>query len=379
MPRKCPCALPLKNSSLDESNQRKRQGALLQPHCLFYHPSSTMMHRFSGLFAAVMALIFVVEANKRGVKRSIKIVNESGGNVEVYWVHPQTRDTALMSDPHVVRGAEFPLDSFVGHEFEVREMAGPSGECKDQVCRQTFFTVSENDEQVARITADFETIFVDNKIKAEMQASQLIKECQNKAKLNLEQAGTDSTKVAAAVDQMLACVEGGVAGALETVNEEIAFQASVRKDIAASLENYTCVDDTLNSTADISTTAWKDPYTQTFHPVHVKHERSASRIHLIENFITDEECQAMEEAAAETLHHATVADGKGGSRLSESRKAMQAGIKVPWSDPENPISRLSRRVYNYTEHVLHLGIDERGQEDLMSIQVCCKERRFVIV
>lgn len=104
--------------------------------------------------------------------------------------------------------------------------------------------------------------------------------------------------------------------------------------------------------------------------VHVKLDRSASRIHLVENFISAEECQAMQDEAAETLHDATVADGKGGHRLSEARKAMQAGIKVRWEKEAegDPIARLSRRVYDYTEHVLGLGIDEKGQEDLMSIQ-----------
>jgi hypothetical protein len=104
--------------------------------------------------------------------------------------------------------------------------------------------------------------------------------------------------------------------------------------------------------------------------VHAKQERAASRIHLIDNFIDEEECQAMAEAAQTTLHHATVADGKGGSRLSENRKAMQAGIKVPWKEEADghPIARLSRRVYDYTNHVLGLDIEEFGQEDLMSIQ-----------
>ena len=341
-------------------------------------------HRLSGLFSAAcvwLALFVVVvvvcsvdaQSNKkRGVERHIKIINESGSKVEVYWVHPSSRETVLMSDPHVVNGAEFPLDSFVGHEFEVRELPASNGECREQVCRQAYFKVSENDEQVSRINSEFEVEFVDNKVKAELQASDLIKECQTKAKLKLVQAGTDATKAAAAVDQLLACVETGVATALETINEEIAFQASVRKDIAATLENYTCVDLTLNTSKDITTTTWKDPYTNVVHPVHVKHERSASRIHLIENFINDDECEAMEAAATKSLHRATVADGKGGSRLSENRKAMQAGITVPWNNgvdiENNPIARLSRRVYNYTEHVLHLGIIERGQEDLMSIQ-----------
>ena len=61
---------------------------------------------------------------------------------------------------------------------------------------------------------------------------------------------------------------------------------------------------------------------------------------------------------------------QGGSRLSENRKAMQAGIKVPWDQEEagNAIARLSRRVYDYANSVLGLDIEEHGQEDLMSIQ-----------
>jgi hypothetical protein len=59
-----------------------------------------------------------------------------------------------------------------------------------------------------------------------------------------------------------------------------------------------------------------------------------------------------------------------GSVLSDSRKAKQAGIKVQW-DKESEgdlIARLSRRVYNYVNHVLPFEIQHNGQEDLMSIQ-----------
>jgi hypothetical protein len=49
---------------------------------------------------------------------------------------------------------------------------------------------------------------------------------------------------------------------------------------------------------------------------------------------------------------------------------MQAGIRVPWENEAqgNPIARLSRRVYDYTNFVLGLNLEEHGQEDLMSIQ-----------
>jgi len=249
----------------------------------------------------------------RGVNRHIKIINNAGTKIEVYWIHPQTRQTSLMSDPVVVNGAEFPLDSFVGHEFELREVPDSSGECsksETKQCRQAFFAVSENDDQSALLNADFEVEFIDNKIKAELEASDLIQNCQAVAKQKLQDAGTDTAAAAAAVDELLACVEGGVATALDRVNEEIAFQASVRKDIAATLENYTCVDSTLNSTDDISTTTWFSEKDRKVRNVHIKHERAASKIHLIENFITDDECKTMEE-----FHRASGRISRGSSKI----------------------------------------------------------------
>jgi hypothetical protein len=231
----------------------------------------------------------------------------------------------------------------VGHEFEVRELPGSkTGVCKDQVCRHSYFKVSENDDQIARVNPDFTTEFIDNKIKAGIQASDLIDSCKSIAEEQLATNNKDNT----ALDSFAECVQSGVAEALEEVHEEIAFQASIRKDIAANLENYTCIDESLESTADVRTEQWLDPVDAVNHVVHVKHDRPASRIHAIENFIRPEECVAMEAAAVKDLHDATVADGKGGSRLSDNRKAKQAGIKVPWEDPNDPISRISRRVYD---------------------------------
>lgn len=75
-------------------------------------------------------------------------------------------------------------------------------------------------------------------------------------------------------------------------------------------------------------------------------------------------------AASKSWHRATVSDGKGGSLYSETRQVMQAGIRVPWKNESNGdlIARLSRRVYEYANHVTGLGIDEQGQEDLLSMQ-----------
>lgn len=329
-------------------------------------------------------LAVVVQAKQAASARKLSFLNESNQLVEVYWVNHVTQEKVLMSTPHIFPRAEFKLDSFVGHKFEIREKGNAQGICVAQpqneesssaatsettACRSQTFVVSENDGQVVKVFPDFSIEFVDNKVAAFQQASELMEECQLKAQNKIQQPDSSSASSLAAMTELVDCVQGGIALKLQEMNEEIAFQASIRRNIAGLLENYTCVDDTMESSDDIVDAKIFTQNNQQY-TVHVKHDRPASKIHVIENFISPEECEAMEAAAEKKLHRATVADGKGGSRLSDARKAMQAGIKVPWHKEKlhDPIATLSRRVYDYTNHVLGLDIEEHGQEDLMSIQ-----------
>lgn len=100
-------------------------------------------------------------ATNKNTARNIKILNESGSRVEIHWIHPETREASLMSSPNVMNGASFPLNSYVGHEFEVRELPSvKSGVCGgtedggDQTCKSKFFEVSENDDQ-----SEYSTVF----------------------------------------------------------------------------------------------------------------------------------------------------------------------------------------------------------------------------
>jgi hypothetical protein len=320
----------------------------------------------------------------RSEGRKFRVMNDSSSRMEVSWVHPQTNEKIKMTDEAVVPGAEFAMDSFVGHEFELLEIpsvkTGVCSKAPNQECRKALVKVSTNDNQVAHLREDWSVEFVDNRVRARREAATLIADCRSVAAKKLEEAGENKDAAMLAMQELMACVEGGVTEQLERVHEEISFQASVRTGIAGLLENYTCADSALESSADVETTTWQPPLRITGESgdfsnnapltVHVKLNRPASRIHVIDNFIRDDECQAMEEQAASKLHRATVADGKGGHRVSESRKAMQAGILVPWKDEgdDHPIARVSRRVYDYVNHVLGLDIRENGQEDLMSIQ-----------
>jgi hypothetical protein len=131
-------------------------------------------------------------------------------------------------------------------------------------------------------------------------------------------------------------------------------------------ENYTCADTSRQVSPPIAVRHWN--YNGVDRDVHVLHERPGSQIHMLPNFISEEECQAVQQAAAATLHRGTVADGKGGSKLSENRKAWQAGIKVQWDREGDHIAAVSRRLFDYTNHATGYNLTLPGQEDLMSIQ-----------
>jgi len=311
-------------------------------------------------------------------ERKIQVMNESGVKVEIHWINPSTKERVLQTDPHLFNGASFNLNSFRTHHFEVRELPGArSGVCAgpEQQCRVGYYTVNDNDDQVVFVRPGngedgFEMVHTDNKRMARESATELLSECQRRA-IKAISATEDLDPEAAkdAIGDVVSCVENSIAAELMKSSEEISFQKNIRTKMGELLENYTCADDGLETTKPEETTFWQDDDGY-YRDVHIMIDRPSSKVHVVENFITEDECKAMEEAAAPILHKATVADGKGGSEFSESRKALQAGIKVPWDKEEegHPIATLSRRVYDYVNHVLDLDIEHNGQEDLMSIQ-----------
>jgi 2OG-Fe(II) oxygenase superfamily len=217
------------------------------------------------------------------------------------------------------------------------------------------------------VDANFKIIHDDHKTVARMEANSLVADCKALAKQSLQDVDANVEEVLSALSS---CLKKDLAQQLKYVAEDIAFSAQTRTKMAEFFENYTCADYGLPTTEPKKSETWFDVMRQKDLKVGVMHERPSSRIHVVEDFITEEECQAMEDSAAPLLHRAVVADGKGGNEYSENRKAMQAGITVPWNleGEGNPIATISRRVYDYTNWVLSMNIDEHGQEDLMSIQ-----------
>lgn len=325
------------------------------------------------LISVLVSLVHAGPATTKSTSRGIKIVNRSGVVVEVYWVNPDSKATILMSAPNIAIGGDFSLNSYIGHEFEIREVPSVrTGECssEDKTCKNGYFKVSKNDDQLLNVGKGITLEFLDDQIRAQMEATEIVGSCHEKAKMSLEAAGTDAAEIQKSMDMLLSCVEGEVAGTLAKSNEEVMFQAKIRTDMAAMMENYTCVDTELNTTEALRIDHWVSQKDKKMREVQVLLDRPASKIMFVDNFISVAECDAMANAAQPRLAKASVADGKGGSHFSEHRKAMQAGITVDWDKEASgdDIAILSRRVYDFTNYVLDLDIKENGQEDLMSIQ-----------
>lgn len=219
--------------------------------------------------------------------------------------------------------------------------------------------------EVIFINKNFEIKHQDNVSLAQESAELIVSECKDDVLSKIKSGESNAEE---SVETLSDCIGESVTNTMKKANEEISFQAGIRKKMAEHFENYTCADYDMPTTSSVESKFWY--YKGKKRMVEVLLDRASAKIQLVKNFITPEECEAMENEAKQTLHRATVADGKGGSELSPSRKAMQAGIRIPWhlEKDANPLTTISRRVYDYTNHVLGMDIKENGQEDLMSIQ-----------
>ncbi|VEU36892.1 unnamed protein product [Pseudo-nitzschia multistriata] len=325
-------------------------------------------------------------------KVKLSFRNQSDDYLSFHWIHPKTGETSPIKTDAIPHSA-FSLNSFLSHKFEVRQEIDPeTGDCgsgDDEECKIAHFQVTE---------APVQTFLIENGLKIETvveaptperndlldqidltdvkDPSDTLVSCKERAtqQLNELDGVLDGGAMMKQIHRELHdCMTVGLAPRIRASNIEVEFERSLRIEASITAENFTCADVGLQSSPDVETEEWVSPVDGVTRTVHKKLHRAASRIHVVENFASIDECNAMEAEAEDDLHVASTADGKGGSKVSNNRKAMQAGIRPKFTDDGQPldgnlISILSGRVYEYTNHVLDLNITHHGQEPLMSIQ-----------
>ena len=198
--------------------------------------------------------------------------------------------------------------------------------------------------------------------------------CRAEAKRRLLEAQTAGLTSSEIRDRILVqlgnCLSLGAAPSLKRSSEKVHFEAQVRREVSRSIEEFTCNSELAESTPDIDVRQWTSGKDNITRSVHVKLDRPATRIHVIDAFASPLECAAMEERVEGQLGPATTADGKGGFQLNQNRKAQQAYIYPDWTqeDSDDPVLELNRRIFDYANDELGLNVSPEGQEPLMSIQ-----------
>jgi hypothetical protein len=347
--------------------------------------------RSSKMFIPILAfLLFQAAAAKHHgyPARRLELINESGGKVAVDWVNPVTGETVPIAEP-TDNGQRMAFDSYVHHSFLVRLL-----EENNNTEVTTVVTVTEDEEDqvvvlkeglhLERLDSSFlstptrsavtkqeEDILMGRVARGSTSeetkkaAHDVIASCRSAAKAELSVGQNFDT----VISSLMACMEGRTSSVLEDMNAELAFQNTLLKSMSALAENYTCADPAMATSTPKEVRTWE--HDGVVREVGILHDRPSSQIHILKNFISAEECEAIRLAAESSLHRGTVADGKGGSRLSESRKAWQAGVKAG-KRKDDRILAVKKRLFDYANHAtgygMSYGMSLAGQEDIMSIQ-----------
>lgn len=175
-------------------------------------------------------------------------------------------------------------------------------------------------------------------------------QCKDRATKLFQKIDGDEEMMKKINDELHDCITVGLAPRIKASKDEVDFERTLRLEASNVAENFTCVNVGLESSPDVVTEEWTSSQDNVTRTVHKKLDRPASRIHVVENFASLSECEAMENEAEKDLHVASTADGKGGTKISLGRKAMQSGISPQFTangDPldGNLIATLSGRVY----------------------------------
>ena len=147
------------------------------------------------------------------------------------------------------------LDSYVNHTFLVRELPDEeSGTCNPGTayaapslapCKTVYVTVNDHDDQVIHIMKDMEVEVEDSDSKARVITDSITSKCQAEVK---QQIQTQNMSPDEAVDAFVVCASPLVTSHFEESNKEIKEQASLKMDLAAQWEDYTCADFDLPTT-----------------------------------------------------------------------------------------------------------------------------------
>jgi len=237
------------------------------------------------------------KAGAHPLMRRLEIINNSGEDLAVDWVNPK------VGKPQPFRisedGLSLALDTYVNHTFVFRTKHESSAAAASEVGQVTisenktthFVLIQEGPE--VRVFFDDEE---EKGVKVHPWATDIVFKCRIRSDTALER-GSLPEKV---ISDLYDCLEQETALAIEKLSEELGFQSEMRLKLSYLMENHTCADPEMVTTTPKQVKNWT--HNGVTRQVGILHDRPSSQIHVLHNFISREECEAVEAAAKPTLH-----------------------------------------------------------------------------
>jgi len=361
--------------------------------------TTSIFQRITYGIAAAVCLLAASCTCAGQIARDITMYNESGSRIEINWVNPDDGTRVLQTSPYLYAGATHNLNSYASHRFEVKELPsstthkcrnGAEGPSNPDLCGVAFFTVNDRHDQIFYIREGMHIQHDDHRSLAVSRTARLLEECETGT---LDRAGGGGA-AEGMVGDMARCIEEKLGVELDRQEEESDFQSGVRLDMAGLLATYACGDVGMKGTEperverfSLNGRGGRGKHMM----VNVVHDRPGSRVHVLQNFVTEAECRAMEQglpnfgggmrsSSRSSSSSATASPSEPSGTTDTARilqedigdtaRILQEDIGIPWEKENdgNPVTDVSRRILDYTNHVLGLNIEEHGQEGLTSIQ-----------
>eukprot|EP00527_Entomoneis_sp_CCMP2396_P007184 CAMPEP_0198144426 /NCGR_PEP_ID=MMETSP1443-20131203/15638_1 /TAXON_ID=186043 /ORGANISM="Entomoneis sp., Strain CCMP2396" /LENGTH=444 /DNA_ID=CAMNT_0043807821 /DNA_START=36 /DNA_END=1370 /DNA_ORIENTATION=- len=308
------------------------------------------MSMLISFLVALISLFFPYCAAQANA-REVYVVNAGRSTVELYWYNEEEDAFELESDPDMLPGTDMDTQTFVGHAFEIWEKPNSRGECRhapDGECRKCFYIVTKYTEQMVTVTEDFECQFEDSNILATKKATDIVGKCRSEMK---EDSDPDQeVDPMSMVNTLSECTKLGINDVLHEFQEEKYFESTLRQRMANLAHDYMCADDDIESTEPDYENDWEyetdsSDSAQSF-TVQVHVEQKSAQIYVLEQFVTEEECQAILDASSD----------QGKVRLSLFELSLLEG---------GFIQNVVNRMYSYADEALEgIHFDMQGQEPL---------------
>jgi len=302
----------------------------------------------------------------------MKVKNQAGFPIELFWKDmfkgPADDPPLVLQTTKPIRnGSDAAINSYDTHEFLVR-VYRPEGYTGTEEAAEGSFVKGPREEDIfVTYNASTHSLDVRQMTKFDQMMEKITKatdEC-NKHKGKSSKSG-QGNKSGDDDNYLSRCIAEAVLSDVQRLADSKSDLKASRDTISSRLRNYTCDDETLETTKAINS------YVTTINnkQIHVDtlYDTPAAKIWVAHDFITPEECDILTQHGLPRLKRATVAAEDGSSIVSEHRKAQQANYDVHETLDADPLYDLYERVFHLTNHHAGFNLWIDGQEDFTIIQ-----------